>query len=208
MISDGANFLKRLPKALPQPAEHIIDWFHIAMKIQPLQQMADGLARRQDGENQVFLGLAERIRSLKWRLWNGQVDRAIALTSQIKRDLAQLRPIHDSTVLKFSALLQPLCSYIRKNRASIIDYGARYRTGQRVATTMAESTVNSLVATRMVKKQQMRWSRRGAHLMLQVRAAVANKDLEKRLAYERPSASLPPRLMAYITPDPHLLAAA
>jgi len=33
--------MKRLPRALPKPTAHIIDWFHIAMKIQPLQQVAD-----------------------------------------------------------------------------------------------------------------------------------------------------------------------
>ena len=32
VLSDGAEIMKRLPKALPQPTTHIIDWFHIAMK--------------------------------------------------------------------------------------------------------------------------------------------------------------------------------
>ena len=41
VLSDGAEIMKRLPKARPQPRTHIIDWFHIAMKIQPLQQIAD-----------------------------------------------------------------------------------------------------------------------------------------------------------------------
>jgi len=36
----------------------------------------------------------------------------------------------------------------------------------------------------MVKKQQMRWSERGANLLLQVRVALANGDLEERLAYK------------------------
>ncbi|HTN64425.1 MAG TPA: hypothetical protein VL147_23180 [Devosia sp.] len=31
-----------LPRAMPKPTTHIIDWFHIAMKIQPIQQIADG----------------------------------------------------------------------------------------------------------------------------------------------------------------------
>ncbi|MGX5845409.1 hypothetical protein ACWGTI_32895, partial [Mesorhizobium sp. ArgA1] len=35
VISDGAEILKRLPRAMPKPTTHIIDWFHIAMKIQP-----------------------------------------------------------------------------------------------------------------------------------------------------------------------------
>jgi hypothetical protein len=64
--------------------------------------------------------------------------------------------------------------------------GARYREGRRIASTAAEASVNNLVARRMVKKQQMRWSERGANLLLQVRVALANGDLAERLAYRPP----------------------
>jgi hypothetical protein len=40
-----------------------------------------------------------------------------------------------------------------------------------------ESTVNQVVSKRMVKKQQMRWSQHGAHLLLQVRTRVLNDEL-------------------------------
>ena len=40
-----------------------------------------------------------------------------------------------------------------------------------------ESTVNQVISKRMVKKQQMRWTPRGAHLLLQVRTRVLNDDL-------------------------------
>jgi len=40
-----------------------------------------------------------------------------------------------------------------------------------------ESTVNEVVAKRMVKKQQMQWSRQGAHCLLQTRTAVLNGEL-------------------------------
>ncbi|MER9070604.1 hypothetical protein NKH84_29345 [Mesorhizobium sp. M0902] len=33
VISDGAEILKRLPRATPKPTTPIIEWFHIAMKI-------------------------------------------------------------------------------------------------------------------------------------------------------------------------------
>jgi hypothetical protein len=36
----------------------------------------------------------------------------------------------------------------------------------------------------MVKKQQMQWLKRGAHLLLQVRAAVLNGNLRERLTYK------------------------
>ena len=33
ILSDGAEIMKRLPRALSKPATHIIDWVHLAMKI-------------------------------------------------------------------------------------------------------------------------------------------------------------------------------
>jgi CHASE2 domain-containing sensor protein len=46
---------------------------------------------------------------------------------------------------------------------------------------MAESAVNQVINARMCKRQQMRWSPRGAHLLVQVRCAVINGDLASRL---------------------------
>jgi len=37
--------------------------------------------------------------------------------------------------------------------------------------------VNQVISKRMVKKQQMRWTKRGAHLLLQVRTRVLDEDL-------------------------------
>ena len=77
-------------------------------------------------------------------------------------------------------------TYIEQNRGSIANYGARYRETKRIASTSAEANVNNLVARRMVKKQQMRWSERGANLLIQVRVALANVELAERLAYQPP----------------------
>ena len=60
---------------------------------------------------------------------------------------------------------------------SIPNYGERYRAGEPISSSFAESAVNQVVSKRMVKKQQMRWSPRGAHLLLQVRTRVLNDDL-------------------------------
>jgi hypothetical protein len=48
------------------------------------------------------------------------------------------------------------------------------RAGLRVGTAITEGTANFLVNRRMNKSQQMRWSRRGADLLLQVRCAIYN----------------------------------
>jgi hypothetical protein len=42
-----------------------------------------------------------------------------------------------------------------------------------------ESTVNQVVSKRMVKKQQMAWTERGAHLLLQTRTRVLNGELDE-----------------------------
>jgi hypothetical protein len=42
-----------------------------------------------------------------------------------------------------------------------------------------ESTVNQVVSRRFVKKQQMNWTLRGAHLLLQNRTTVLNHELEE-----------------------------
>ena len=40
-----------------------------------------------------------------------------------------------------------------------------------------ESAVNQVLSNRMVKKQQRRWTPKGAHLLLQVRTRVLNDEL-------------------------------
>jgi hypothetical protein len=59
-------------------------------------------------------------------------------------------------------------TFLRGN-AKTPNYGERYRYGEAIATGFVESTVNQVISKRMVKKQQMRWTKKGAHLLLQVR---------------------------------------
>ncbi len=65
-----------------------------------------------------------------------------------------------------------LRSYIENNEGALTDYGQRHRSGKPISTSRAEGAVNQLASARMNKRQQMRLSPRGAHRVLQVRAAV------------------------------------
>jgi hypothetical protein len=49
-------------------AEHVLDWFHIAMKFTNLQQLAKGVDALTDGGVRSH-ALAELERA-KWRFWN------------------------------------------------------------------------------------------------------------------------------------------
>lgn len=68
-------------------------------------------------------------------------------------------------------------SYLRSQSAWLVNYAERHRHGLRVGTSITEGTANFLVNRQMAKSQQMRWSRRGADLLLQVHCAVYNGAL-------------------------------
>ncbi len=81
-------------------------------------------------------------------------------------------PAVEAGMRRLVARCTELQTYIETSEGALIDYGERYRAGKPISTSQAEGTVNQLVSARMNKRRQMRWSRRGAHRVLQVRAAV------------------------------------
>ena len=168
-LTDGGGDVRELPLYLNPQAEHLIDWFHITMRLTVMGQMAKGLG----GDTAVEV--AEELERLKWFLWHGNVFRALQVIGDLEMDLhaeeagpAQ-RKLH-RTVVEFGG-------YIRTNVKWIPNYGERYRAGEAISNAFVESAVNQVVSKRMVKKQQMRWTPKGAHLLLQVRTRVLNDEL-------------------------------
>ena len=78
---------------------------------------------------------------------------------------------------KLLKMLTEFTGYITANAGNIPNYGELYRAGERITSSFVESAVNQVISKRMVKKQQMRWTKQGAHLLLQVRTRVLNDDL-------------------------------
>jgi hypothetical protein len=73
--------------------------------------------------------------------------------------------------------------YVSSNASSLINYGERYRAGERISSCLAESTVNAVISKRFAKRQQMQWTKRGAHLLLQIRTRALDGTL--RPLFER-----------------------
>jgi hypothetical protein len=73
--------------------------------------------------------------------------------------------------------LYALDSYLTGQGDWLVNYAERHRAGLEVGTAITEGTANFLLNRRMNKSQQVRWSRRGADLLLQVRCAVYNGTL-------------------------------
>src|SRR3954451_4691210 len=60
---------------------------------------------------------------------------------------------------------------------TVPNYGERWRYGERISTGFVEPTVNLVIGKRFAKKQQMQWSRRGGHLLLQTRTRALDGTL-------------------------------
>jgi hypothetical protein len=183
-LSDGGDTVRELPAYLHPNAEHILDWFHIAMRIEQLSQTARGFCGTYEGlmTKDKLLRELERV---KWFLWHGNMFRAdetltdlmFEVDGAIEEDREAGRPAH-LILKKLARALEDFCTYINNNASGIANYGERHRCGERISTGFVESTINQVIARRFVKRQQMRWTPRGAHLLLQIRVQVLNDDLQ------------------------------
>ncbi|MBV9688904.1 MAG: ISKra4 family transposase [Ktedonobacteraceae bacterium] len=168
-LTDGGDTVRDLTDGLNPLAEHILDWFHITMRLTVLGQMAKGVPVEHKGEE-----FEQELERVKWFLWHSNVYKALQVLEWLELDIdAEASP----EARKLARTLHELDHYIRTNQSSIPNYGDRYRNGEPISSALAESSVNQMISKRFVKKQQMRWTKRGAHLLLQVRARVLDDTL-------------------------------
>jgi len=94
------------------------------------------------------------------------------IVSWAKDAIVLNEPAGEAGARRLVARCTELHACIETNEDALTDYGQRCRAGKPISTSRAEGTFNQLVNARMNKRRQMRWSPRGAHRVLQVRAAV------------------------------------
>jgi hypothetical protein len=176
VLTDGDAGLRAIHQQVAPHADHILDWFHIAMRFSNLQQLAKGINSADDGGKRSH-ALAEIDRA-KWRLWNGLTERGIIGLVHLGQWAQADCFDHIPSLNKLARMLSDTIRYLELNADSMPDYGKRYRAGQRISTGFVESAVNEIVAKRMVKKQQMRWNRYTVQSFLDVRIHVLNDTLE------------------------------
>lgn len=164
-LSDGGDNVRDLQLFLSPEAEYILDWFHVTMKIAVMKQMAKGLSP------EVKDKIDNQLSCLKWYLWHGNVYMALTTIENLLFDL------DDASAENLSNKLDEFNEYILANSSYIPNYADRHHYGEYISTGFVESTVNELVTWRMVKKQQMRWTKEGAHFLLQNRVKKLNNEL-------------------------------
>jgi hypothetical protein len=177
-LSDGGDTVRDLQLYLNPQAEHLLDWFHVTMRSTVMKQMAKGVRYHDKGLSDDVLKILE---SIKWYLWHGNVFRGL---QEIESLIFALDSDNTSPEQKkLLKTVEEFKTYITNNQQFIPNYGERYLNGERISTGFVESTVNQVISKRMVKQQQMRWTQKGAHLLLQVRTRVLDDDW--RATFER-----------------------
>ncbi len=142
-----------------------------------MKQMVTGARIRSKRTRSRIDRLLER---LKWALWHGNVYKTLQKLEDLEEELEMLKP--SPNLPKLTQAVHDFTRYIHANHAFIPNYGDRYRYGEKIATGFVESAVNQVISKRFVKKQQIRWTKKGAHLLLQIRTTVLNKELRSTFA--------------------------
>jgi hypothetical protein len=173
-LSDGGDTVRNLQTYLHPSSAHVIDWFHIAMKLTVLQQQNKAFIDETPEEGAHVAKTLERVNHY---LWHGHVDKALECLGLLLFDLEAHRR-RFPVAAKLERGVTEFDTYIRNNQKFIPNFGERYRQGDTISTAFVESTINQVVSKRFVKRQQMQWSQKGAHLLLQTRTKVLDGDLE------------------------------
>ena len=181
-FTDGCPGLRDVLADAGVAGPPILDWFHVAMRLQHLKQIAGALSSDDPARAAAKAVIVAEIERLHWRLWNGKaknartsIDRIRAVMHHFRGERGERKAI--APARKLWTALHALDGYLTSQSDWTVNYAQRHRTGLRVGTAITEGTANFLVNRRMNKAQQMRWSRRGADLLLQVRCAIYNGTL-------------------------------
>jgi hypothetical protein len=181
-FTDGCPGLRTVLANVGVTKPPILDWFHIAMRLQHTKLAAANLSTDDPDRVTAKATIVAEVERLHWRIWNGKAKNAQRSIKRIRKVMHVFKGEHSQGAKgvasrKLWHALHAIDQYLRSQAAWLVNYAKRLRAGERVGTSITEGTANFLVNRRMNKSQQMRWSRKGADLLLQVRCAVYNGTL-------------------------------
>jgi hypothetical protein len=124
ILSDGADGPRSLgEEASIGPTHHVLDWFHLSMRIQHVAQTVKGWPDATAEDRQEGARLADIVdQHIRWRLWHGQVQRALDLIGDTLDPLDAMANGAAAAAAKVAGVLRSLETYVSGQSELIIDY--------------------------------------------------------------------------------------
>ena len=156
-MSDGGKGVRDLQWDMRLNAEHVLDTFHIAMRVTVMQQIARGLPPAHDETKAGIVARLERVRRF---LWHGNGRRALEIVSDVEEDVLDIAEPDDLLEADESPRAVPpqarkplrhlreFGGTITDNARMIPNYAEQRRDSEVVSTAFVESTVNQVTAPR------------------------------------------------------------
>lgn len=111
-MSDGGESVRRVQEYLHPFSEHLIDWFHITMRVTVLQQQTKAL---QDERPETGADVTKRLESVKHLLWHGNSEEALERLGGLLMELSLIQA-RSGAAKKVADSLSEFETYIRNNR--------------------------------------------------------------------------------------------
>jgi hypothetical protein len=202
-FTDGCPGLRCILATVGITTPPILDWFHIAMRMQHAARAASGLSTDSPDRVNAKAVIVAEVERLRWRIWNGKAKNAQRSIYRIRKVMHAFNGERSHRTKgvwsrKLWSALLAVDRYFSGQSAWLVNYAERQRAGLRVGTSITEGTASFLVNRRMNKAQQMRWSRRGGDLLLKVRCAVYNGELGSGLGHRFEALAAPKTMFARV----------
>jgi hypothetical protein len=119
-LSDGGDNVRDLQLYLSPQAEHLLDWFHITMRITVVrQQLKEVIAAAPDHD---LAKLDDELERVKWYLWHGNIFRALQVIEHIQWQLEDLDEEVPAS-RKLARTVAEFQTYITANEETISNRG-------------------------------------------------------------------------------------
>ena len=86
-MTDGGDTVQNIARDMAPASEHILDWFHITMRITVMQQYVKGVSHPNPDEG---VDLARLLRQIKGYLWNGNLHDGQVAIDDLVMDLDEI----------------------------------------------------------------------------------------------------------------------
>ena len=138
--------------------KHILDWWHISMRVQHVEAAVQGLVQTPGFPGNPVL-FQRPAKSLRWWLWHGRARVAETYLKGLMHDCTCLAE-EPSAVCTAAARVRARCEtlyiYLANNMESLVDYGRRYSNGLPISSSRAEGSVDDIANARMGKRRSVR----------------------------------------------------